>query len=1120
MNGQPYATNSFTYEPISNLLLSSTDALGHTTSFGYNAFGQVLYTIDARGMGTTNTYDSSGNLLTAKDALGNTTVNVYNGGGLLVGSTDAVGTITTNVFDAAQNLIATALLSPAGIILSSNSYAYDLNGNQTNSVSWRQLNGSWIGATNICIYDALNRVVQTIAADGGSNTIAYNAVGKQQSTVDQLGRTTRYTYDALGRASQVNYPDGLSSYSNYDAVGNRISSVDRAGHATTYYYDALNRLTQTVWPDGTTNTTVYDDLGRVKFSVDGRGITNAFSYDSAGHQRAITNGWGTSIAAANFFGYDANGNQVYFTNSLGNVTTNVFDTLNRQWLTQFPDGTSIGTGFDFVGRRIAQTNQEGIVTWFGYDGAGRLLYVTNALGKAEQMITRYEYDEAGNEIAQIDALLRTNRFGYDNLGRRTSHAMPDPAQTERFSYDLPGNLLRHTNFNGLVITNKYDALNRLTNRCSVFGYKVDFAYSANGQRTNMVDPSGATAYFFDERDRLVAKTNRPNDGPVMSVNYRYDRNGNVTNLWSGSASGVTNFYRYDALNRLTNVLGRDGVSAGYTFDPVGNLQSTSLGAGITNLCQYDKLNRLTNMVWKTSSATPTTIGAFFYQLNLAGIRTNLIETLNGSRSYAWKYDALYRMTNENISTAGVLGYRFDPVGNRTNRSSTIADLVAQTFSYTTNDWLVGDTYDPNGNTTVSSGGSTYQYDALNHLTNVNNRTVLMTYDGDGNRISKKVGGVTTYYLVDDRNPTGYSQVVEEYQGSTLSVVYTHGLNLVSQRRSGTVSYYVQDGHGNVRALTGTGGTVTDTYQFDAYGTKLSASTGTTVNNYLYCGEQYDSDIGFYYLRARYYQPGTGRFWTMDTHEGSRADPLSLHKYLYCSGNPVNNFDPSGHETLPTLLTTFGIKAIMFRAVIGSAVGVWDANFRGYSQWQGLAWGAVGGAVGPLIPWQIGVTLTAYGIGEALEDGDYDAALFRGAVAVVGAGTWRWSNKVPGGRLGNANTQLQNSRISAYLVRKGWTIRGGGGSGIPEERIAPPGGGRKGEVWVDITAEKNVGGTVRTLRIQTVDTLASGAPTPRELSASSRIRAYRPGDKLLLVPKAEQGKSPLPLFNSGDDEEGP
>lgn len=258
---------------------------------------------------------------------------------------------------------------------------------------------------------------------------------------------------------------------------------------------------------------------------------------------------------------------------------------------------------------------------------------------------------------------------------------------------------------------------------------------------------------------------------------------------------------------------------------------------------------------------------------------------------------------------------------------------------------------------------------------------------------------------------------------------------------------------------------------------------------------------------------------MDTFEGSPSDPLSLHKYLYAHNNPVMNTDPSGHETLPSLMTGFTIRAIGFRMLIGSAVGVWDANFRGYSQWEGLAWGAVGGAVGPLIPWQLGVTLTAYGIGEALEDGDYDSALFRGATAVIGAGSFRWAKSLPGGRLGNMNTQLQNTKIAAYLQMRGWKIRAGGGRGA-EERIPPPGGGRNGETWVDITVEKNVGGTVRTLRIQTVDTLANGAPTPRELNAASRIRAAFPADKLILVPKADAGaKLPtLPLFRGPGDEE--
>ncbi|MGD0261337.1 MAG: RHS repeat-associated core domain-containing protein [Verrucomicrobiota bacterium] len=48
-------------------------------------------------------------------------------------------------------------------------------------------------------------------------------------------------------------------------------------------------------------------------------------------------------------------------------------------------------------------------------------------------------------------------------------------------------------------------------------------------------------------------------------------------------------------------------------------------------------------------------------------------------------------------------------------------------------------------------------------------------------------------------------------------------------------------------------------------------------------------------RARYYQPNTGRFWTMDTFQGNQEDPLSLHKYLYGADDPVNRIDPSGHD---------------------------------------------------------------------------------------------------------------------------------------------------------------------------------------------------------------------------------
>ena len=67
------------------------------------------------------------------------------------------------------------------------------------------------------------------------------------------------------------------------------------------------------------------------------------------------------------------------------------------------------------------------------------------------------------------------------------------------------------------------------------------------------------------------------------------------------------------------------------------------------------------------------------------------------------------------------------------------------------------------------------------------------------------------------------------------------------------------------------------------------NAGTSL---LYAGEQYDSDLSHYYLRARYYNPWSGTFNRTDPFAGNNQDPQSLHKYLYCHNNPVNATDPS------------------------------------------------------------------------------------------------------------------------------------------------------------------------------------------------------------------------------------
>ena len=93
-------------------------------------------------------------------------------------------------------------------------------------------------------------------------------------------------------------------------------------------------------------------------------------------------------------------------------------------------------------------------------------------------------------------------------------------------------------------------------------------------------------------------------------------------------------------------------------------------------------------------------------------------------------------------------------------------------------------------------------------------------------------------------------------------------------------------------MTNAEGLVTDSYEYDAFGNSFT-KVGTTPNNYLYRGEQYDSDLGLYYLRARYYNPATGRFLSRDPDDHSLKNPNDLHKYLYANGDPVNGWDPTG-----------------------------------------------------------------------------------------------------------------------------------------------------------------------------------------------------------------------------------
>ena len=334
------------------------------------------------------------------------------------------------------------------------------------------------------------------------------------------------------------------------------------------------------------------------------------------------------------------------------------------------------------------------------------------------------------------------------------------------------------------------------------------------------------------------------------------------------------------------------------------------------------------------------ISSYNYSLGPSGNRVRVQE--NTGRVVDYTYDVLYRLTQESITDPllgnRIITYSYDPVGNRLLKNDTVEGPT--NYTYDENDRLLTENgttylYDNNGNTigkTISNNkGSditTYIYDYENRLVGAQtpNAAINYIYDADGIRVSSIVNGAVANYLIDKNRD--YAQVLEERNaGAGLIASYIYGDDLIYMNRDGANYFYHYDGNGNTRQLSNAGGNITDTYIYDAFGIMLD-STGVTINNYLYTGEQYDVNIGFYYLRARYYMPQLCRFLTPDIFVGSIFEPQSLHKYVYVFNNPVNYNDPSGLFTIFSINTSLCIRSILRGAIIGGVLSAFSWFLKG------------------------------------------------------------------------------------------------------------------------------------------------------------------------------------------------
>jgi RHS repeat-associated protein len=196
-------------------------------------------------------------------------------------------------------------------------------------------------------------------------------------------------------------------------------------------------------------------------------------------------------------------------------------------------------------------------------------------------------------------------------------------------------------------------------------------------------------------------------------------------------------------------------------------------------------------------------------------------------------------------------------------------------------------------------------------------TASFKYDVDGRRVQQVANSTTINYLWDEASHYG-DVVLETNASGAVQTSYGLGIacgscgnspigELLSQHKGGTLSYYLLDGQGSVRGLTSTSGTLTDSYNYDAFGQLTSGQTNP-ASSYLYTGQQYDTLTQLYDLRARYYNPAQGRFLSQDTWPIDLQNPIELNRYAHARNNPISYNDPSG---LSGAVLTYGYNSFNF-----------------------------------------------------------------------------------------------------------------------------------------------------------------------------------------------------------------
>lgn len=629
-------------------LASLSDASGATTSFGYDASGNVTAVLAPDGAQYRQVYDEVGRMVAAVEPNGATSSKRYDRRGRLIEMADPRGGVWKRELDVLGRT--TMSRTPDGAVTR---WTHDALGHAT-SVTLPD------GRVWRTTYDSEQRPVAIIGPTGDRALIEYTLGGRIASRTSPAGRTERFEYDAAGRLATIIGIDGIRREARRDERGRIVGAVERdvAGAVTgtaEYRWDQGYRIVESTESDSTgtrTNRMVRDAGGRIIEEIDAAGVSRRFSWDERGllasstdpaglttgydyDSRGRVTGVTTPGDRTYSIGYGADGRPDSITDPSGVVDRMRRDATGAVTGHRTGDGTGWDRTLDPMSREVERRATDGTEGGrYSYDVAGRLLAAT--VGAADGGVTteflwddddhligssgpdgvrRIERDQDGWATATIDPDGVRHEILRDARGRIIGVDGPPSDDDARvrdlagrltigrdgtvFRYDDAARIVEIAPIDRAATTFEYGDDGLLVTEVGPSGRR-DLHYDASGRVSSFDDRSGSTTIDYDLAGRRVAE--RHVDGSVLR--YVWDGFGRLAAIERTAALGdVTGRVevRYDALDRPTfvdrEVVGYDiltGLPDAASFQPGGDAAFGGVAVGdvfVIGVRAYDPVTR-------------------------------------------------------------------------------------------------------------------------------------------------------------------------------------------------------------------------------------------------------------------------------------------------------------------------------------------------------------------------------------------------------------------------------------------------------------------------------------------------------------------------------------------------